>query len=100
MVAPVANLNTLIPGNIRKVFLGVVALDDVDLKLSAGRVHCAIGENGAGKSTLVKIITGGLKADGGAVYIRGEEAAGIFSSGKGIIGFREIFLVEQFQDGI
>ena len=67
--------------NIRKVFPGIVALDDVDLKLSAGRVHCAIGENGAGKSTLVKIITGGLKADGGAVYIRSEEAAGIFLFG-------------------
>jgi simple sugar transport system ATP-binding protein len=41
---------------ISKHFGGVVALRRVDLSLSAGEVHCLVGENGSGKSTLIKII--------------------------------------------
>ena len=36
----------------------IQALEDVDLELRAGEVHCLAGENGAGKSTLIKILTG------------------------------------------
>ena len=34
--------------NIRKSFPGVVALDDVSLRVGRGTVHALIGENGAG----------------------------------------------------
>ena len=32
---------------VRKVFPGVVALDNVDIAIEAGQIHCVIGENGA-----------------------------------------------------
>jgi ribose transport system ATP-binding protein len=38
-------------------------------------VHGLIGENGAGKSTLVKILSGMLRADSGAVFIHGEQVS-------------------------
>lgn len=41
-----------------KSFPGVVALDDVRLRVRRGTVHALMGENGAGKSTLMKIIAG------------------------------------------
>ncbi|TLY67657.1 MAG: ATP-binding cassette domain-containing protein, partial [Gammaproteobacteria bacterium] len=41
--------------NLSKAFPGVVALDDVSLRVKRGTVHALIGENGAGKSTLMKI---------------------------------------------
>jgi len=56
----------------RKAFPGVLAIDDVDLKIRPGEVHALLGENGAGKSTLVKIIYGILKQDVGEIRFRGE----------------------------
>ena len=44
--------------NIRKEFPGVVALDQVNLRLKTASVHALVGENGAGKSTLMKILSG------------------------------------------
>ncbi|MEI3612790.1 sugar ABC transporter ATP-binding protein [Pseudogracilibacillus sp. SO30301A] len=58
---------------ITKRFPGVVALKDVDISFSTGKVHCIIGENGAGKSTLVKILTGVYKIDEGTVKINGKD---------------------------
>lgn len=58
--------------NIRKVFSGVVALDDVNLTLERGEVHSLVGENGAGKSTLIKVMTGAYKRDGGEMFLEGE----------------------------
>jgi rhamnose transport system ATP-binding protein len=52
---------------ISKRFGGVVALDDVSFDLRAGEVHALVGENGAGKSTLVRVITGAIEPDQGAI---------------------------------
>jgi inositol transport system ATP-binding protein len=57
--------------NARKEFPGVVALDDVSLRLKRGTVHALMGENGAGKSTLMKIIAGIYVPDSGTVTLRG-----------------------------
>ncbi|MBI9109010.1 MAG: sugar ABC transporter ATP-binding protein [Spirochaetales bacterium] len=58
---------------VSKTFVGVKALDNVDLTIGKGEIHCLIGENGSGKSTLIKIIGGVYKADSGSVLIEGRE---------------------------
>ncbi|QNO16485.1 ABC transporter ATP-binding protein [Alkalicella caledoniensis] len=58
--------------NIRKVFPGVVANDNVNLTVKQGEIHALVGENGAGKSTLMNIIFGLYHHDGGEIYFKGE----------------------------
>lgn len=57
---------------ITKAYPGVVANDEIDLKLMPGEIHALLGENGAGKSTLVKIIYGITQADSGSMKMDGE----------------------------
>ncbi len=56
---------------VSKGFPGVVALDNVRLKVRRGTVHALMGENGAGKSTLMKIIAGIYTPDSGTFRLRG-----------------------------
>ncbi|SES77729.1 ABC transporter ATP-binding protein [Anaerobranca gottschalkii] len=58
--------------DVRKVFPGVVANDDVNLEVREGEIHAIVGENGAGKSTLMNIIFGLYHQDGGEIYYKGE----------------------------
>ena len=59
--------------NVRKEFPGVLALDNVQLRLRRGTVHALMGENGAGKSTLMKILAGIYSLDSGTYRLRGKE---------------------------
>ena len=56
-----------------KRFLGVTAVDQVDLAVEAGELVSLIGPNGSGKTTLFNCVTGFLPADGGRVHFRGED---------------------------
>ncbi|WP_311272729.1 MULTISPECIES: sugar ABC transporter ATP-binding protein [unclassified Rhizobium] len=60
---------------IGKSFLGIAALDNVDISLRRGEVHALLGENGAGKSTLIKILTGVYHRDRGTIRLDGAEIA-------------------------
>ena len=61
--------------NITKVFPGVTALDQVNLKVERGTVHALVGENGAGKSTLMKILNGVYEATAGEIFLNGKQIA-------------------------
>jgi ABC-type branched-subunit amino acid transport system ATPase component len=59
-----------------KRFLGVTAVDGVDLAVEPGELVSLIGPNGSGKTTLFNCVTGYLAADGGRVTFRGHELSG------------------------
>jgi ribose transport system ATP-binding protein len=60
---------------ISKNFGATRALDEVDFDLRSGEAHALLGENGAGKSTLIKILSGAVKPDGGAIWLEGRRFA-------------------------
>ena len=61
--------------HLAKTFDAVVALRDVNLRLSRGEVLGLIGDNGAGKSTLIKILCGFHRPDSGSILLDGEEVS-------------------------
>ena len=61
--------------HVAKAFGGVPVLRDISFDLHPGELTVLAGENGAGKSTLMKIITGQLRADAGAVSVDGAGTA-------------------------
>ncbi|MGP1396188.1 MAG: sugar ABC transporter ATP-binding protein [Inquilinaceae bacterium] len=65
----------LAAAGLTKRFPGVLALDDVSLRLKRGGIHALLGENGAGKSTLIKIVTGVHRPNEGALFLDGQEVA-------------------------
>src|SRR5437867_2161403 len=68
-------MNTILEmRGIRKTFPGVVALDNVNLKVRTGEIHAIVGENGAGKSTLMKVLSG--------VYPHGSYSGAILYEGQ------------------
>ena len=66
MTQPLLSLSSL-----TKAYPGVVANENVSLKIAPGEVHALLGENGAGKSTLVKMIYGLVKPDSGQMQMNG-----------------------------
>jgi ribose transport system ATP-binding protein len=58
---------------ISKRYGGVRALEGVDFACRKGSIHAVLGENGAGKSTLIKIISGVVQPDEGAIRYDGSE---------------------------
>lgn len=60
-----------------KSFGGLRAVSDVSLEFPVGLLHAVIGPNGAGKTTLINMLSGDLKPTSGAIYLNGENIAGL-----------------------
>ena len=56
---------------ITKAYPGVIANNNVSLKIMPGEIHALLGENGAGKSTLLNCFVGRLTPDVGTVTFEG-----------------------------
>ncbi len=59
--------------HITKRFPGVLASDDISIKVGEGEVLALVGENGAGKTTLMNILMGIYQQDEGKILINGKE---------------------------
>jgi simple sugar transport system ATP-binding protein len=91
--AVLTNEKTVISAiGITKTFPGVVANDQVTLRVRRGEVHALLGENGSGKSTLCKILTGLYRPDAGILAVDGRPVA--FHSPRHAYDYG-VFMVQQ-----
>ncbi len=58
--------------NITKEFPGIIANDDITIRLKKGEIHALLGENGAGKSTLMSVLFGLYKPEKGQILKDGK----------------------------
>ena len=72
------NMNLLEIKNLNKSFDNKKILDDINLKVSKGKIIGLLGKNGAGKTTLIKIINDLLTADSGEILFKGKKI-GVYS---------------------
>jgi branched-chain amino acid transport system ATP-binding protein len=56
-----------------KRFGGLVATNEVSLKVERGARHALIGPNGAGKTTLINLLTGVIEPTAGRIVLEGED---------------------------
>ena len=82
-----------------KRFGGLVAVDNASLTVRKGSITGLIGPNGSGKTTLFNLITGGMSADSGEVYLQGQRIDGMPPWQRGHLGLGRTFqLTRLFKD--
>ncbi len=60
----------------RKVFGGLVAVDDLSFEIRPGEILGLIGPNGAGKTTMFNLISGALPLSRGTIAFNGQQIGG------------------------
>ena len=55
---------------ITKEFPGIIANDNITLRLKKGEIHALLGENGAGKSTLMSVLFGLYQPEKGIIKVK------------------------------
>jgi len=73
----VVNVTLLQAQNVRKLYGGFCALDDVTLSINDGEHVSIIGPNGAGKTTLVNVLTGLVRPTAGNVTFKGHNVVNL-----------------------
>jgi len=63
--------------NVSKFFHGLVAIDDLTIRVKPGQIYGIIGPNGAGKTTLFNCVTGIYTPEKGTIKYKGEDITGM-----------------------
>ena len=74
--------NVLRLENITMQFGGVVAINDLSMRIDEGEIVALIGPNGAGKTTAFNCVTGVYEPTNGAVYFHDKVIAAAHPTGK------------------
>ena len=81
--------------NLAKRFTGIIAANDVSLRIEKGARHALIGPNGAGKTTLINLLTGVLRPTGGRILLDGEDISELPTHKRVRLGIVRTFQINQ-----
>lgn len=70
--------------NVAKRFGATVAVNNISLRVNQGEIFGLVGPDGAGKTTIIRMLTGVLRPDSGAITVLG---SGNIETVKGDIGY-------------
>jgi branched-chain amino acid transport system ATP-binding protein len=80
---------------LEKRFGGIVATNDVSLKVEKGARHALIGPNGAGKTTIINLLTGVLTPTAGKILLDGEDITRLSAHARVRRGIARTFQINQ-----
>ena len=78
-----------------KRFTGLVASNDVSLRIEKGARHALIGPNGAGKTTLINLLTGVLRPTAGRILLDGGDIGNLATYKRVQLGIVRTFQINQ-----
>ncbi len=78
-----------------KRFGGLLATDNVSIKLETGLRYALIGPNGAGKTTLINLLTGVLRPTEGTIMLDGEDITSLAPHKRVQRGLARTFQINQ-----
>jgi ABC-type branched-subunit amino acid transport system ATPase component len=78
-----------------KHFGGIVAANQVSLRVKRGGRHALIGPNGAGKTTVINLLTGVLRPTDGRILLDGEDITALEPYNRVRLGIARTFQINQ-----
>jgi ABC-type branched-subunit amino acid transport system ATPase component len=85
---------------LEKRFGGLVAANNVSLRLDKGARHALIGPNGAGKTTLVNLLTGVLRPTAGRIRLQSRDITALSAHKRAKLGISRTFQINQLFAGL
>jgi branched-chain amino acid transport system ATP-binding protein len=80
---------------LEKRFGGIIAANDVSLRVEKGARHALIGPNGAGKTTVVNLLTGVLRPTAGRILLEGRDITNLDVHERVRLGIARTFQINQ-----
>jgi ABC-type branched-subunit amino acid transport system ATPase component len=74
---------------------GIMAVNNVSLKIEKGARHALIGPNGAGKTTVINLLTGVSRPSGGSILLDGEDITDLSPHKRVRLGIVRTFQINQ-----
>ena len=86
-----AGTDLFVAQNVLMQFVGLKAINNVDLRVKRGTIHGLIGPNGSGKSTMMNVLTGIYVPTAGSIEFAGKTVVGRTSAEIALSGIARTF---------